>query len=174
MVRTDLPSLAFCRCLVAHRRLRRFGRKGSAPQKGGGPCQSLDRSLAIGRASYQRWLGTEPEEIAAAAEVLRRFAPEHPCLLELEVRLCRARQIKAMLSRNSSSRSAWRRTTRSGGGFDGETRRSLRRGNPAQSLLRPRASYPFCPSPSDPTRAPWPTRTGLGVVRRDHRIIKRE
>ena len=52
----------------------------------------LDRSLAIGRASYQRWLGTEPEEIAAAAEVLRRFAPEHPCLLELEVRLCRARQ----------------------------------------------------------------------------------
>jgi len=58
----------------------------------------LDRSLAIGRASYQRWLGTEPEEIAAAAEVLRRFALEHPCLLELEVRLCRARQIKAMLA----------------------------------------------------------------------------
>src|SRR5829696_7062697 len=58
----------------------------------------LDRSLAIGRANYQRWLGTEPEEIAAAAEVLRRFEPEHPCLLELEVRLCRARQIKAMLT----------------------------------------------------------------------------
>ena len=50
------------------------------------------------RASYQRWLGTEPDEIAVAAEVLRRFAPEHPCLLELEVRLCRARQIKAMLA----------------------------------------------------------------------------
>ena len=58
----------------------------------------LDHSLAIGRASYQRWLGMEPEEIAAAAEVLRRLAPEHPCLLELEVRLCRARQIKAMLA----------------------------------------------------------------------------
>jgi hypothetical protein len=59
----------------------------------------LDRSLAVGRASYQRWLGTEPEEIAAAAEVLRRFEPEHPCLLELEVRLCCARQIKAMLAK---------------------------------------------------------------------------
>ena len=56
------------------------------------------RPLRAGRASYQRWLGTEPEEIAAAAEVLRRFAPEHPCLLGLEVRLCRARQIKAMLA----------------------------------------------------------------------------
>ena len=63
----------------------------------------LDRSLAIGRASYQRWLGTEPEEIAAAAEVLCRFAPEHPCLLELDMRLCRARQIKAMLAENSSA-----------------------------------------------------------------------
>jgi len=58
----------------------------------------LDSSLAIGRATYERWLGTEPEDIAAAAEVLRRFAPEHPCLLELEVRLRRARQIKAMLA----------------------------------------------------------------------------
>jgi hypothetical protein len=45
----------------------------------------LDRSLAIGRASYQRWLGTEPDEIAAAAEVLRRFAPEHPCCSNGEV-----------------------------------------------------------------------------------------
>jgi hypothetical protein len=58
----------------------------------------LDRSLAIGRASYQRWLGTEPDEIAAAAEVLLRFAPEHSCLLELEVRLRRAPQIKSMLA----------------------------------------------------------------------------
>ena len=38
----------------------------------------LDSSLAIGRATYQRWLGTEPDEIAAAAEGLRRFEPEHP------------------------------------------------------------------------------------------------
>jgi|1185.fasta_scaffold718972_2 hypothetical protein len=58
----------------------------------------LDRSLAIGRASYQRWLGTEPAEIAAAAEALRQFEPEHPCLLELEVRLRRALQIKGILA----------------------------------------------------------------------------
>src|SRR3954447_19682970 len=72
--------------------------KGLRPTKGRWAMPKLDRSLAIGRASYQRWLGTEPDEIAAAAEVLRRFAPEHPCLLKLEVRLCRARQIKAMLA----------------------------------------------------------------------------
>ncbi len=35
----------------------------------------LDSSLAIGRATYERWLGTEPDEIAAAAEALRRFEP---------------------------------------------------------------------------------------------------
>src|SRR5215218_6008526 len=72
--------------------------KGLRPTKGRWAMPKLDRSLAIGRANYQRWLGTEPEEITAAAEVLRRFAPEHPCLLELDVRLCRARQIKAMLA----------------------------------------------------------------------------
>ena len=87
----------------------------------------LDRSLAIGRANYQRWLGTEPEEIAAAAEVLRRFAPEHSCLRELEMRLCRALRIEA-ISPRFSIRSGSRRTTRSGGGCDGETRRGLRRG----------------------------------------------
>ena len=56
----------------------------------------LDRSLAIGRATYERWLGTEPDEIAAAAEALRRFEPEHPSLGDLEVRYRRALQIKAM------------------------------------------------------------------------------
>ena len=58
----------------------------------------LNSSLAIGRATYERWLGTEPEDIAAAAEVLRRFEPEHPSLMHLKVRLRRALQIKAMLA----------------------------------------------------------------------------
>jgi hypothetical protein len=75
----------------------------------------LHRSFALGRASYQRWLGTEPDEMAAAGEVLRRFAPEHSCLLELEVRLCRARQIKGLLAeirhpeRMEESDEDWRR-----------------------------------------------------------------
>jgi hypothetical protein len=60
--------------------------------------QKLDSSLALGRATYERWLGTEPAAIAAAAEALRRFEPEHPCLLELEVRLRRALQIKGILA----------------------------------------------------------------------------
>ena len=63
----------------------------------------LDSSLAIGRATYERWLGTEPDEIAAAAEALRRFEPEHPSLVHLEVRFRRALQIKAA-RRDSSSR----------------------------------------------------------------------
>jgi hypothetical protein len=58
----------------------------------------LDSSLAIGRATYERWLGTEPDEIAAAAEALRHFEPEHPSLVHLEVRFRRALQIKAMLA----------------------------------------------------------------------------
>src|SRR3954452_12048351 len=56
-----------------------------------------DRSLALGRATYERWLGTEPDEITAAAGALRHFEPSHPSLVDLEVRLRRARQIKAML-----------------------------------------------------------------------------
>src|SRR3954452_23113105 len=82
------------------------------PTKGRWAMPKLDRSLAIGRANYERWLGTEPEEIAAAAEVLRRFAPEHPRLLELEVRLCRARQILAEIlhpERMEEDDEEWRR-----------------------------------------------------------------
>ena len=59
--------------------------------------QEVDRSLALGRATYERWLGTEPDEITAAADALRHFEPSHPSLVNLEVRLRRARQIKAML-----------------------------------------------------------------------------
>ena len=59
--------------------------------------KKLDRSLALGRATYERWLGTEPDEITAAGAALRHFEPNHPSLVDLEVRLRRARQIKAML-----------------------------------------------------------------------------
>jgi len=58
----------------------------------------LDSSLAIGRATYERWLGTEPDEIAAAAAALRRFEPEHPSLPHLEMRFRRALQIKTVLA----------------------------------------------------------------------------
>jgi hypothetical protein len=64
---------------------------------GGAAVSKLDSSLALGRAIYERWLGTEPDEIAAA-EALRRFEPEHPSLAHLEVRFRRALQIKAMLA----------------------------------------------------------------------------
>jgi hypothetical protein len=65
---------------------------------GGAAVSKLDSSLAIGRATFERWLGTEPDEIAATAEALRVLEPMHPLLAELEVRLRRALQIKAMLA----------------------------------------------------------------------------
>src|SRR5215216_37791 len=104
------------RCLAAHRH-----RHGSGRNIGVHPCgrcavPKLDSSLAIGRATYERWLGTEPEEIAAAAETLRRFEPEHPSLVHLEVRFRRALQMKAMLA--EILHESWRRTTtRTGGGY---------------------------------------------------------
>ena len=58
----------------------------------------LQTALVIGRARYEGWLGTEPEEIAAAAEALSRLERDHPLLPELERRLSRARQIKRLLS----------------------------------------------------------------------------
>ena len=58
----------------------------------------LSDYLVIGRASYERLLGTEPYEIAAAAAALRELEPKHPFLIDLDVRLRRARQIKAMLA----------------------------------------------------------------------------
>src|SRR4051812_38808453 len=63
-----------------------------------GAVKKLDSSLALGRATYERWLGTEPDEITAAADALRHFEPHHPSLVDLEVRFRRARQIKAMLA----------------------------------------------------------------------------
>jgi len=57
----------------------------------------LERALVIGRATYERWLGTEPDEIAAAASTLRMLEPQHPLLRELEARARRARQLKAFL-----------------------------------------------------------------------------
>jgi hypothetical protein len=57
----------------------------------------LERALVIGRATYERWLGTEPHEIAAAAAALRELEPQHPLLSELASRAHRARQLKAFL-----------------------------------------------------------------------------
>jgi len=57
----------------------------------------LERALVIGRATYERWLGTEPNEIAAAAAALREFEPQHALLCELETRARRARQLKRFL-----------------------------------------------------------------------------
>jgi hypothetical protein len=74
----------------------RLWQKGSRDER----CavKKLDSSLVLGRATYERWLGTEPDEITAAADALRHFEPNHPSLVSLEVRLRRARQIKAMLA----------------------------------------------------------------------------
>ena len=54
----------------------------------------LERAVVIGRATYERWRGTEPHEIAAAAAALRELEPQHPLLSELETRTRRARQLK--------------------------------------------------------------------------------
>ncbi len=57
----------------------------------------LERALVIGRATYERWLGTEPHEIAAAAAALRELEPQHALLPDLEIRERRARQLKTLL-----------------------------------------------------------------------------
>ena len=57
----------------------------------------LERALVIGRATYERWLGTEPNEIAAAAAALHEVEPQHALLCELETRARRARQLKRLL-----------------------------------------------------------------------------
>ena len=57
----------------------------------------LERALVIGRATYERWLGTEPDEIAAAAAALREVEPQHALLCELETRARRARKLKRFL-----------------------------------------------------------------------------
>jgi len=57
----------------------------------------LERALVIGRATYERWLGTEPNEIAAAVAALRQLEPQHALLCELETRARRARQLKRFL-----------------------------------------------------------------------------
>jgi hypothetical protein len=57
----------------------------------------LERVLVIGRATYERWLGTEPHEIDAAAAALRAVEPQHALLRELETRARRARQLKRFL-----------------------------------------------------------------------------
>jgi len=58
----------------------------------------LERALVIGRATYERWLGTEPHEIEAAASALYALDPQHPAFIELEIRARQARRIKRLLN----------------------------------------------------------------------------
>ena len=57
----------------------------------------LERALVIGRATYERWLGTDPLEIEAAATALWVLDPQHPLLPELEIRVHRAERLRHML-----------------------------------------------------------------------------
>src|SRR3954468_23866771 len=75
-----------------------------------GTCESGDlmrarrkstRGCAIFEAVKQARIGTEPAEIARAGEDLRGFAPRHPTLAELEVRIRQARRIRTLLHRLS-------------------------------------------------------------------------
>jgi hypothetical protein len=61
----------------------------------------LDRRCALFEGIRQATIGTEPADIERAGEALRRVAPRHPTLAELETRLRRARRIKALLHRLS-------------------------------------------------------------------------
>jgi hypothetical protein len=63
----------------------------------------LKTALVIGRATYERWLGTEPNEIEAAAAALRAQEPAHPMLTELEIRARQARRVKRVLERAIAS-----------------------------------------------------------------------
>ena len=65
-----------------------------------GVVPELANGLILGRATYERWLGTEPAEIAAAASALRILLPEHPLLPELAHRLRRCAMIKTILKRS--------------------------------------------------------------------------
>jgi hypothetical protein len=61
----------------------------------------LDRRCALFEGIRQASIGTEPVDIERARDALRRFAPRHPTLSELELRLRRARRIKRLLDRLS-------------------------------------------------------------------------
>jgi len=90
---------------VAHRLLRLLG---------GRIVSELERALVIGRATYERWLGTDPLEIEAAT-ALWVLDPRHPLLPELEIRAHRAERLRHMLLRavleatNSAARTQTRR-----------------------------------------------------------------
>ena len=61
----------------------------------------FDRRCALFEGIRQASIGTEPADIERAGEALRRFAPLHPTLSELELRLRRTRRIKRLLDRLS-------------------------------------------------------------------------
>ena len=65
------------------------------------PPQNPTRGCEIFEAVKQASIGTEPAEITRASEVLRRFAPRHPTLAELEARIRQARRIQMLLYRLS-------------------------------------------------------------------------
>jgi hypothetical protein len=60
----------------------------------------LTTALILARATYERWLGTEPTDIADAAASLRLLQPDHPLLPGLEHRLQRSAMIKTLLERS--------------------------------------------------------------------------
>jgi|1185.fasta_scaffold377069_2 hypothetical protein len=89
----------FPMCLGAHRR---DGTACTLPLLsllGGCIVSELERALVIGRATYERWLGTDPLEIEAAATALWVLDPRHPLLPELEIRVHRAERLRDMLLR---------------------------------------------------------------------------
>ena len=88
----------FLMCLGAHRR---DGTGVHMPPSLLGGCivSELERALVIGRATYERWLGTDPLEIEAAATALWVLDPRHPLLPELEIRVPRAERLRHMLLR---------------------------------------------------------------------------
>jgi hypothetical protein len=61
----------------------------------------FDGRCALFEGIRQASIGTEPADIERAGEALRRVAPRHPTLAELELRLRRARRIKRLLDRLS-------------------------------------------------------------------------
>jgi hypothetical protein len=86
-------------CLGAHRR-DGTGVHIPAPSLLGGCILSeLERALVLGRATYERWFGTDPLEIEAAATALWVLDPRHPLLPELEIRVPRAERLRHMLLR---------------------------------------------------------------------------
>ena len=127
----------------------------------------LDSSLALGRATYERWLGTEPDRSPPPPRRSAASSRSTP-------RSCTWRCGSAALyrSRRCSQRfciQSWRRRmTRSGGGYSRASPPPPAPSGPRRSFVqvssgpwvRPRASFqPSYPFVSAQVRAPSPTPT---------------